>query len=171
MTRLAVISDTHLPSETVPEWVKTQIRKSDHTIHAGDLETSKMLDELEQLVDSRFTAVRGNWDPPSLDLSPIETIDIDGVRFVVTHGTNGQGNTYEKRVIDTAKRYTDRPENTVCICGHTHKVLDTTIDDIRVLNPGSASGMYPAKSQTMQIVTVKGGSVAVRTLQDGATER
>lgn len=169
MVRLAVISDTHLPSETVPEWVEDQICKSDHTIHAGDLETNKMLENLERLAGSQFTAVRGNWDPASLDLSPIETIDVEGVRFVITHGTNGRGSTYEERVIDTAKQYADQPEKTICICGHTHKILDTKVDDIRVLNPGSATGMYPAKSPTMQIVTVEGGSVTVRTLRDGST--
>lgn len=120
MARLAIISDTHLPSETLPNWVKNQIRKSDYTLHAGDLETSKMLEDLEQLVGSQFTAVRGNWVPPFLGLSPVETIDIAGIRFVITHGTNGRGNTYEKRVIDTAKRYTDQSEKTVCVCGHTH---------------------------------------------------
>lgn len=54
--------------------------------------------------------------------------------------------------------------NAVAVAGHTHEVVDATVDGVRVLNPGSATGTSPADRETMLVATVEDGDVSVETL-------
>ncbi len=89
MLRVAVISDTHIPSRAnrIPDWVRTRIMRADHTIHAGDFDSADALASVHELTDGNYTAVSGNTDPASLRLPEVATLELGGVTFVVTHGT------------------------------------------------------------------------------------
>jgi len=74
---------------------------------------------------------------------------------VVTHGT-GPDAGYEDRVSAIVDDHAaDRP--TVGVSGHTHSVLDTHVEGYRLLNPGSATGAWPAQQATLMEVTVADG--------------
>lgn len=88
----------------------------------------------------------------------------EGVTFVVTHGVHGTERRYERRVVEVVSERVEQSTPTVAVCGHSHEVLDTVVDDIRLLNPGSATGMYPATEPTRQWVTVKEERMTVQTL-------
>ena len=45
--------------------------------------------------------------------------------------------------------------------GHTHQLLDTEVDGVRLLNPGSATGADPASTTSMMAVEVEGGNLDV----------
>jgi hypothetical protein len=62
--RLAVISDSHIHErETdIPESFRDRTAAADHTIHAGDFETSAALAEFQKLA-TELTAVPGNVNP------------------------------------------------------------------------------------------------------------
>jgi predicted phosphodiesterase len=95
-----------------------------------------------------------------LGLPTVETVTLGGVEFVVTHGT-GSPVGYEDRVAETVREHGgDGP--TVGVAGHTHRVLDTETDGVRLLNPGSATGAPPATQVTMLTATVERGRVTVR---------
>jgi putative phosphoesterase len=157
---VAIISDTHIPSraQSIPEWARRRITAADYVIHAGDFDSTKALADVRQLAP-RLTAVGGNMDPRGLDLPAVETVDLGGVRFVVTHGTGSPRN-YEQRVAGIADEHAAEGP-TVGVSGHTHELLDTTVDGYRLLNPGSVTGAAPADEATMLTAEVGDGDVDV----------
>ncbi len=162
MSRIAIVADTHVPSRAsaVPRWVVDEIERADHTIHAGDFDSKDSYDRLSDLADGDLTAVLGNMDPPSLDLPSTATIEIEGATFVVTHGTGSPAG-WDDRVLDTARSETGPSVDPIAVAGHTHEVVDTTIEGVRVLNPGSATGASPADQATMLVATVDDGAITV----------
>ena len=168
MKKVAIISDTHLSSERLSGWVKKRIRRADHTIHAGDFDTRDGFKQIENLADDRLTAVRGNWDARDSSLPTTATVEIEETTFVITHGTTGRANNYTQRVVSVVNDQTSATGSVVGISGHTHRVLDTAVSSIRVLNPGSATGVYPAKAATMFFVEVDGAQLSVDLLCNGS---
>jgi uncharacterized protein len=168
MLRVAVISDTHIPSRAnrIPDWVRTRIQRAEHTIHAGDFDSADALASVHELTDGNLTAVAGNTDPRSLQLPEVATLEIEGVAFVVTHGT-GPKRGYRDRVAETVREAARESVDgsgvgAVGIAGHTHEVMDDAVDGVRLLNPGSATGAAPARKATMLVATVEDGEVSVQ---------
>ena len=157
---VAIVSDTHVPSRAsaIPEWVAEEITAADHTIHAGDFDSPAAYDRLEELADGDLTCARGNMDPAELELPGVATLSLEGVTFVVTHGTGSPRNWHE-RAADAAR--SEVGPDAVAVAGHTHEVVDTVVDGVRVLNPGSATAASPATHETMLVATVDGGDLTV----------
>jgi len=178
--RVAVISDTHIPSraDAMPGWIREEVRAAGHMIHAGDFDAAETLAAFEDLAGGMakadaperpedapgetLTAVAGNADPASFSLPEVATVDLGGVRFVVTHGT-GSSADYEERVADIAREHAGDADAVVSVSGHTHEVLDADADagDVRLLNPGSAAGVDPATEATAMRVEAADGEVDV----------
>lgn len=159
MTEVAVVADTHLPAAGpgLPDWVADHVEAADHVLHAGDFLTPQAQFRLRVLAGGEMTAVQGNRDP-SLPLPDVATYEADGVRFVLTHGDGlGRGATYRAALADLAADH----DADVAVGGHTHTLLDATVDGVRVLNPGSATGATPAEAPTMQTVACEDGTVDV----------
>jgi len=160
--RLAVISDTHVPGREarIPDWVRERLREADHVVHAGDFDAPETLGTVRDLAggDERLTAVRGNVDPPGVDLPATATLAVEGVRFLVTHGTGSHAG-YRERVAGFVRD--EAGPDAVGISGHTHQYLDARTDGVRLLNPGSATGARPATVASMMAVDVADGEVSV----------
>jgi len=154
------VSDTHVKSRApaIPEWVRKAMREADHVVHAGDFDSRPARETVADLA-SALTAVGGNMDR-GLDLPAVATADLGGVRFVVTHGT-GPPAGYVDRVAETVadRAADDRP--TVGVSGHTHEVLDERADGYRLLNPGSATGAWPAQAASLMVAEVAEGDIDV----------
>lgn len=157
--QVALLGDTHVPSRArrLPDAFRERIRSADHVVHTGDFDSESALADLRHLAPE-LTAVAGNTDP-RLGLPAVATPSLGGVEFVVSHGT-GPSRGYESRVAATAHEHapTDDP---VAVAGHTHEVVDTTRDGIRILNPGSATGARPADRTTMLTATASDGVLDV----------
>lgn len=156
---VVLLSDTHMPAAgtSVPDWVATRVSAADHVIHAGDFITPRAEFELRVLAGGDMTAARGNRDP-QLSLPEVASVEIGGVRFVVTHGHDlGRGPTYERGLAGLAKEH----DADIAVGGHTHHTLDSERDGIRLLNPGSATGAPPADGPTCISVECDGGISAV----------
>jgi putative phosphoesterase len=164
---LALVSDTHVPSraDAVPGWVEERIRAADHVVHAGDFDSAAAYERVVELAggEESLTAVVGNIDPRSFDLPVVETLRVEDVTFVVTHGA-GPRRGYESRVAETV-REEGGPE-AIGVSGHTHEVLDAVVDGVRLLNPGTATGAPPGAAATMYVATVDGESVSVTLHRD-----
>ncbi|MFB6146859.1 MAG: metallophosphoesterase family protein [Halobacteriaceae archaeon] len=157
MPTLAVLSDTHVPSRAraVPDWVLEAVREADHTVHAGDFDAATSLSTIREAAAS-LTAVRGNTDPPSLDLPRVDSVTVGGRTVVVTHGDGPRYN-YAERVAETVRD--EAGPDAVGVAGHTHEPTDRTVEGVRLLNPGSATGAAPAREATMFEVVVEDGDV------------
>lgn len=156
---IAIISDTHIPSraQVIPDEFRDRIAAADHVIHAGDFDSKGALADLRASAPE-LTAVAGNMDP-QVGLPEVATVELGGVEFVVTHGT-GSPQSYESRVASRVRNHADT-ESAVGVAGHTHELLDTTRDGIRLLNPGSVTGASPASRATMMTATAEDGSLSV----------
>jgi putative phosphoesterase len=159
MQKVALVSDTHIPTRAneIPEPFVERIREADQVIHAGDFVSEAAFDTVAGLADGALTAVEGNMDR-DLDLPAVATVAIEGAAFVVTHGT-GDPVGYEGRVIRTVREHAGA--DAIGVAGHSHDVLDTVRDGIRILNPGSVTGASPAEATTMMTATVEDGEVDV----------
>lgn len=164
--RVAIISDTHIPSRAtkIPDWVVEEVEAADYVIHAGDFDSPEAYERVQELAPT-LTAVIGNLDPASIDLPEVDTLFVEGVQFVVTHGS-GDIEGYADRVGETVAEYADdsdesSAESTVGVSGHTHQVMDEQLGDHRVLNPGSATGADPAPYASMMVAEVTDGELRV----------
>jgi len=104
MTRIAIVSDTHVPTREpeLPAWVVTEIKAADHTIHAGDFESFGAYERIVDLTGGELTAVRGNVDPATLDVPTTATLEIDGARSSSPTATDRRatgGNESSKRPV------------------------------------------------------------------------
>ncbi|MFC7167039.1 metallophosphoesterase family protein [Halospeciosus flavus] len=158
MPRLAIVSDTHIPSraDAIPEWVEAEVAAADHVVHAGDFDSHDALETVEDLVDGEFTAVHGNIEPKDIGLPTTTSVTVGGQEFVVTHGS-GAIEGYRDRVADIVREEAETSAP-IGVSGHTHDVLDTVHDGVRLLNPGSATGADPAEERTMMRVDVETGA-------------
>ena len=126
--RLGLIADTH---GRVRAGVYDVFAGVDQILHAGDVGDAEVLDELETL--ARVTAVYGNVDAPLRRRLPqVATLELDGFRFVVTHGD--QFGSPEPEALKAAF-----PDADVIVFGHTHRALIRDLPDFTVvINPGAA---------------------------------
>ncbi|WP_227355381.1 metallophosphoesterase family protein [Haladaptatus salinisoli] len=164
---VAVLSDTHIPGQErrIPDDFRRRIRNADHVIHAGDFGSRDALDDVRALA-SDLTAVYGNADPNDIDLPAVASVEVGGVTFVVVHGivnvveravSSSEGVVMNRddwldAVADATRARADEPM--VGVGGHTHEVEDTVHDGVRLLNPGSATGVGRAEGATMMTVEV-----------------
>ena len=139
MTRLLVLSDTHL-SDTqllnrrrrLPAELEALIPDVDVVVHAGDWVGIAILDQLEA-ASRRLLACWGNNDGPELRrrLPEVARAEVDGVRIAVTHETG-------TKLGREARADTRFPDVDLLIFGHSHIPWDsTTPRGMRLLNPGS----------------------------------
>jgi len=156
--KIALVSDTHIPSRAteIPSAFGDRIESADHVIHAGDFDSEGAFATVREMAGD-LTAVGGNMDP-QIGLPDRATVTLDGVTFVVTHGT-GSRRGYEDRVAATVRAEGDA--RAVGVAGHTHEALDIVHEGVRILNPGSVTGAAPADQATMMTAEVADGDLSV----------
>ncbi|MFC7176216.1 metallophosphoesterase family protein [Halosegnis marinus] len=162
--RLLLMGDTHVPSReaAIPEWVLDETAAADRVIHTGDFDSPAALDTVREHAPE-LTAVLGNIDPADLGVPEVATLDVGGVRFVVTHGT-GDIAGYDDRVARVTDEHAADDRLTVGVSGHTHQRRDEEHGGYRLLNPGSATGADPAPDASVMVAEVADGEVSVETL-------
>ena len=156
---VAIVSDSHIPSRAaeIPDPFRERIRAADQVLHAGDFDSEGAIAEMRDLA-ADLTAVAGNMDP-RVGLPRVATRKLRGVEFVLTHGS-GPKRGYRNRVAN-AVREEAASADPVGVSGHTHEVMDTVHNGLRLLNPGSVTGASPATRATMMTAEVADGEVDV----------
>lgn len=131
--RVIVLADTHAPRrwKSCPPRVAEHLEQADVILHAGDVCTANVLDEL-----SRFApvhAVLGNNDGPDVAAwgapEPLE-LTLDGLRIAMIHDSGHA----DGRPARMRNRF---PDADLVVFGHSHIPMDTTASGIRIFNPGS----------------------------------
>lgn len=141
--KLGILSDTHAYFHPA---LPSYLGEVDLILHAGDVGTPKVLDELEKLAPVRV--VWGNVDgrPVRLRASQDQRFELEGLRFWMRH-IGGHPGRWD-RGIATAMR--DDPPD-IFICGHSHILRIERVRELQnmlYINPGAAGreGFHQVKT-------------------------
>ncbi|MEZ4700672.1 MAG: metallophosphoesterase family protein [Rhodothermales bacterium] len=150
--RIGILSDTHgyfHPS------IPTYLSGVDLILHAGDVGTPDILDQLEALAPTR--AVWGNIDGAAIRRRSEEHYkrEVEGVRIWMTHIAGRPG--AWQRGMGTLLR--DEPPD-IFICGHSHILRIERVKSLRnmlYINPGAAGQQGFHLVKTCVRITLDGG--------------
>jgi putative phosphoesterase len=153
--RVALLSDTHAPRfwKGCPPDVARALDGVDAILHAGDVCTAGVLDELAQFAPVHV--VRGNNDGPDVAAwGAPERLELDlaGLPVAMIHDSGaavGRGARL-RRMFPSAR---------VVVFGHSHIPWDETYDGQRAVNPGSPTDKRRQPRPTMGELTVADGEV------------
>jgi len=153
--RIVVLSDTHAPRrwKSCPPAVAAQLRGADLILHAGDVCTAAVLDELAQYAP--VTAVVGNNDGSDVAAwGATETAALTpaGVRVAMMHDSGPAAG----RLPRMRARF---PEAQLVVFGHSHIPLDATDGAVRIFNPGSPTDRRRQPHGTIGVLHVADGTL------------
>lgn len=131
--RILLISDSHGNNDRMTQVLEKE-KPVDMVIHCGDIEGGEYL--LEKTAGCPVHIVSGNNDFFA-DLPQELELDIEGKRFLVTHGHYYYVSMGVERIIEEAR---SRGISAV-VFGHTHKPCMAWAEDVLAINPGSCA--YP----------------------------
>ena len=153
--RVAVLSDTHSPRfwKGCPPAVAAHLTGADLILHAGDVCTAEVLDELSAYAPVRV--VLGNNDRPDVaDWGAPETLELDlaGLQVAMVHDSGAALG----RVRRLRRRF---PRADLVVFGHSHIPFDQTEEDLRIFNPGSPTDKRRQPYRTLGELTVADGAL------------
>jgi hypothetical protein len=151
--RVVVLADTHAPRrwKSCPAPVAAHLRGADLILHAGDVCTAAVLDELAAY--ALVHAVRGNNDgrdvaawgaPDTLEL------DLGGVRVAMIHDSGPAAG----RPTRLRRRF---PGADLVVFGHSHIPLDRAEYGQRIFNPGSPTDRRRQPRGTLGLLDIADG--------------
>jgi uncharacterized protein len=151
--RIVVLSDTHAPRrwKSCPPRVAEHLRGADLILHAGDVCTAAVLDELGDYAPVR--AVIGNNDGPDLaqwGAQPTLAFDLDGLAVGMIHDS-GQAAGRLGRMRSLF------PHAGLVVFGHSHIPLDQSDGNLRIFNPGSPTDRRRQPHGTLGVLTIEAG--------------
>ena len=155
MTRIVVLSDTHAPRrwKSCPPAVAAQLRRAGLILHAGDVCTAAVLDELAQYAP--VTAVAGNNDGPDVTAwGAAETAALtpQGLRVAMIHDSGPATG----RLARMRSRF---PAAQLVVFGHSHIPLDAAGGGLRIFNPGSPTDRRRQPHGTLGVLRVTDGAL------------
>jgi uncharacterized protein len=133
VTDVVVLSDTHIrrgSTRRLPPAVYAALETADIVLHAGDVVTGELLEELAGFAST--LAVLGNNDTDLVGQLPEERIfTIDGLRIAMVHDSGAR----KGREARLRRRF---PTADLVVFGHSHIPLDVPgLGGQRLFNPGS----------------------------------
>ncbi len=154
--KVIVLSDTHAPRRwrCCPPAVAAQLRGADLILHAGDVCTAAVLDELAGYAPVR--AVLGNNDGPDVAAwGAQETLelDLDGLGVAMIHDACPAAG----RPARMRRRF---PAAGLVIFGHSHIPLDHAENGQRIFNPGSPTDRRRQPRGTLGRLDITRGRLA-----------
>lgn len=169
--RVVVLADTHAPRRwrTCPPRVAVLLRGADMILHAGDVCTAEVLDELAEYAP--VVAVAGNNDGPDVaawGAGPTAELDIGGLAVAMVHDSGPATG----RLVRMRRQF---PRAELVVFGHSHIPLDVSGDGFRIFNPGSPTDRRRQPAGTAGVLDVQDGllvsaSIVPVTLPRGRAE-
>ncbi|MGD0374282.1 MAG: metallophosphoesterase family protein [Streptosporangiaceae bacterium] len=151
--RVVVLADTHAPRrwKACPPPVAAQLRWADLILHAGDVCTAGVLDEL--LSYAPVCAVLGNNDGPDVaawGAPPTLEFDLDGLPVAMIHDSGAATGRLDRM----HRRF---PGAGLVVFGHSHIPLDQAAEGIRIFNPGSPTDRRRQPHGTVGVLRIEAG--------------
>jgi uncharacterized protein len=151
--KVVVLADTHAPRRwrSCPPRVAAHLRGADLILHAGDVCTADVLDELAAYAPVH--AVRGNNDGPDVaawGAPDILELDLGGVRLAMIHDSGPRSG----RPARLRGRF---PDADLVVFGHSHIPVDHAANGQRIFNPGSPTDRRREPHGTIGVLDIDGG--------------
>ena len=160
---IGLISDTHIPDRRVniPQKVLETFEGVDLIIHAGDITSSSVIEELEEIAP--VVAVEGNMDRVhgDIELPVSKIIEVEGHKIGVIHGE-----VYPRG--DTQQLYYHALQLgvNILVSGHSHVAQLEKIKDVLLINPGSPTN--PRLSDpSVALMEINGNDISIEFIQTG----
>jgi uncharacterized protein len=149
--RVVVVSDTHAPRrwKSCPAAVADQLRGADLILHAGDVCTASVLDELRQYAPVQ--AVIGNNDGPEVaawGAEPTLEAELAGLPVAMVHDSGPAAG----RLARMRRAF---PAARLVVFGHSHIPLDEHDDRLRIFNPGSPTDRRRQPHGTVGVLRIE----------------
>ena len=162
MMRIVVLSDTHAPRrwKSCPPAVASQLRGADLILHAGDVCTADVLDQLAQYAP--VTAVAGNNDGADVAAwGAAETAALapEGLPVAMIHDSGPATG----RLPRMRARF---PAAELVVFGHSHIPLDDSDQHLRIFNPGSPTDKRRQPHRTLGVLQVADGRLVEARIVD-----
>ena len=153
--QIAVISDTHMPrgARRLPDECISRLQTADMIIHAGDLITLDVLEDLRRC--GPVKAVHGNVDDAAARaaLPAVAMLTAERTRIAVVHDAGPA----RGRLARLRSRF---PDADAVIFGHSHLPLHERADDgFQIFNPGSPTERRRAPACTMGMAHAQDGKL------------
>ena len=160
---IGLISDTHIPdrAKEIPQKVFDAFSEVDLILHAGDLTSLKVIEDLEKIAP--VIAIQGNMDRVNgINLPAAKVLEAEGLKIGIAHGevyprADTQQLVYLARELDVD----------ILITGHSHQPKIEQTDGVLLLNPGSP--IVPRLAdRTVMILEINNKEVDVEIVKIGA---
>jgi len=157
--KLGIISDTHIPvrSACLPEKIFEIFQGVDRILHAGDIESEKVLDELEAIAP--VWAVAGNMDNMLRHLPYKREFCLENHWIGLIHGAGGPRNQIREQIRKTFVRAE------LIIYGHTHLPYWGEEGGIKFMNPGSPTDTVFSPYLSVGLIEIKNGDIQGEIIQ------
>ena len=155
LRHIVVLSDTHMwpgRQRSLPVAAYAHLERADLILHAGDITTRHLVDELEAFAP--VVAVLGNNDHELVGLLPEERVLVlGGVRVAMVHDSGQR----EGRCMRMRRKF---PDADVVIFGHSHEPCNQrTPDGLLLFNPGSTTERRRAPDHTIGVLEIADGAL------------
>lgn len=156
LLRVAVLADTHMSPDrrtALPDRVRTELEHADVILHAGDVLTRELLDDLSGYAPVH--AVLGNNDHALVGELPDRLeLELAGVSVAMVHDSGAR---------DGRPRRMRRwfPDADLVVFGHSHEPADELGEDgQRLFNPGSPTQRRRQPNRTIGLLDLSDRRVA-----------
>ena len=173
MTRIGLLSDTHIPvdAKVLPGQIKEIFRDVDFILHAGDIYLISVLDELERIAP--VLAAEGDDDDYDITndrrVKKKHSLTIEGVTISLTHTEPGLGPwsvfpNSKENLEEASFKYNNVAD--IMVFGHTHMPKVENRGGFLLVNPGSPTfPYYVHRPGTVALLTINSGDVEVCIVQ------
>ena len=160
---IGLISDTHIPdrAKQIPQNVLDAFSDVDLIVHAGDLTSLEVIEELEEIAP--VMAVQGNMDRVNgINLPKAKTIEAEGLKIGVIHGEVYSRADTQQLVYLAKELNVD-----ILVSGHSHQPKIEKKDGVLLINPGSP--IVPRLAdRTVMLLEINDREVDVEIVKIGA---
>jgi len=153
--RVVVLADTHAPRrwKACPPLVAAALRHAEAILHAGDVCTPALLDELAQY--AAVHVVAGNNDGPEVaawGAPPRLETELAGLRVGMIHDSGAA----DGRLRRMRAAF---PQAQLVVFGHSHIPLDVRDGGFRIFNPGSPTDRRRQPHGTFGVLRIDAGEL------------
>ena len=160
---IGLISDTHIPdrAKQLPQNVLDAFKDVDLILHAGDLTSIDVIDQLEQIAP--VMAVQGNMDRVSgINLPKAKVLEAEGLKIGIVHGE-----VYPRADTQQLVYLAKELDADILVSGHSHQPKIEKTDGVLLINPGSP--IVPRLAdRTVMLLEIKNKEVDLEIIKIGS---